>query len=199
VSDSISAEDETIIFFMNDVMGCIDAMFEDQKPEPVLCILPERPVIPGFAWTADLNVNELPVKHKDRRREEASIFMNLGNFFMWPFTYRELHGIVKFLREDDKGVCRKNYGNIEDLKEQCEVVKKALKKDNKRFNALVGYVARYNSINSHRLQICDTNLKATIERKVREHYEQVIVEKIWPILWEWFTLKKQELHNESVK
>jgi hypothetical protein len=61
-----------------------------------------------------------------------------------------------------------------------------LKADYKRFESLVRYVAKHSLKNRYVWSSHDANSLTSIEVEVREHYEQMIVESIWPMLWNWF-------------
>ncbi|MCL2285797.1 MAG: hypothetical protein FWC32_05460 [Firmicutes bacterium] len=145
---------------------------------PLSKISKERIVMPGFACFKLLNVTSLPPIADDDYYYDESIFSNLGNYFIWPFSNEQVRGIARWYNKykDTKQLERHD---IKALK-LCPDIADALNPSSKTFKSLVSHVAMHLSAGTHHYTQ-NGNLSG-LETDIRNRYEDIIVTQLWPMI-----------------
>jgi len=155
-------------------------------------LFPERPILPGFENFKSLNVHTLPMSPTQKRKKE--LLYNLGNFFIWPFTYDTTDEIIKLIRNTkNKNIEKKRDEIIKELHKaliDTECVRVAMSMTNPTYEKLISYVSENLSVDpilphsKLSSEIPDYSHKDYRKNEVRNRYTDIWKSVLIPLLVE---------------
>lgn len=185
--DMIGANDATQTAIIEHALIPFRYDVDDEKERtkydyPLVKLLRGRPVVPGFEIFRGLNVHTLPTLNENF--DDTSFYTQLGNYFIWPFSYNQLERINDWFHKPFNNNADLTNPDMNFLK-KCKIIAKALNKDNRTYRALIKFVSENLSPNSQKWStpgrpIGDYASKETIERNICERYEEIIIRVLWP-------------------